>query len=208
MSLVSINVAIAEPIDLGNGPELTAIVKRPVAGPVHIGTDGLEGDAVGDTKNHGGPDQAVYVYTSEDYSHWEGLLNRPLEPGMFGENLTIRGCSSADVFVGDRVTIAEVVLEVTSPRIPCGTFTRRMGETASFTARFRDELRPGFYCRVIEEGAVSVGAEVDLTAGQRSVSVTEMVRLWGKTPDRETVERILAAPIAERARVDYERKLG
>ena len=41
-------------------------------------------------KHHGGPDQAVYVYGEHDYAWWSEQLGRPLEPGTFGENLTVR----------------------------------------------------------------------------------------------------------------------
>lgn len=206
MSLVSINVAQPDRVDLGNGPEVTAIAKRRVEGPVAVTRVGLDGDQVGDTKHHGGHDQAVYVYTTDDYRHWEGLLDRELAPGMFGENLTIDGFSSRDSFVGDRITVASVVLEVTAPRIPCGTFTRWMGESPSFIARFRQEMRPGVYCRVIEEGEVSIGDPVTLFDGARTVPVTEMVELWGKKIDSDTLDRLLAAPIASRSRADYERR--
>ena len=206
MSLVSINIARPDRVDLGAGPEVTAIAKRRVEGPVAVTRDGLEGDQVGDTKHHGGPDQALYVYTTDDYRHWEGLLDRELAPGMFGENLTVDGFSSGDLFVGDRLGVASVLLEVTAPRIPCGTFTRWMGESSSFVARFREEMRPGVYCRVIEEGDVSVGDPVAVTDGERTVPVTEMVELWGKKIDPETLDRLLAAPIASRARADYERR--
>lgn len=184
------------------------MAKRQVEGPVTVTRDGLDGDQVGDTKHHGGPDQAVYVYTTDDYHHWEGLLDRELAPGIFGENLTVDGFSSRDLFVGDRITVAGVVLEVTAPRIPCGTFTRWMGESSSFAARFRQEMRPGAYCRVLEEGEVSVGDPVTVFEGERTVPVTEMVELWGKTIDSDTLNRLLAAPIASRDRADYERKRG
>lgn len=206
MSLVSINIARPGRVDLGNGPEITAIAKRRVEGPVAVTRDGLDEDQVGDTKRHGGPDQAVYVYTTDDYRRWEGLLDRKLAPGTFGENLTVDGFSSQDLFVGDRLEVASVLLEVTAPRIPCGTFTRWMGESSSFLARFRNEMRPGVYCRVIEEGEISVGAPVTLLDGERTVPVTEMVQSWGKKIDPDILDRLLAAPIASRSRADYERK--
>ena len=37
---------------------------------------GITGDAVVNTKHHGGPDQAVYVYSAEDYEWWETGLGR------------------------------------------------------------------------------------------------------------------------------------
>ena len=207
MFLTSINVATPELIDLGNGPERTAIAKRSVTGPVSVGPEGLDGDQVADTRHHGGADQAIYVYTVEDYRHWEGLLGRELSPGIFGENLTVDGFSSGDVFVGDRLRVGTVVIELTAPRIPCGTFSRRMGESADFVERFRTELRPGVYCRVIEGGHVTVGDAVTLLPGERTVSIPDVVRLWGQKPDRPTLERLLAAPIDERSRARYERAL-
>ena len=64
----------------------SGIDKRPVDGPVALLSDGVDGDTICDTANHGGPDQAVYVYTKPDYDWWSAQLRRPLEPGVFGEN--------------------------------------------------------------------------------------------------------------------------
>ncbi len=198
---------------MGAGPESTAIFKTSVDGPIQVTEDGLEGDAVGDTKHHGGPDQALYVYFGSDYAHWERLLDRSLEPGVFGDNLTINGLSersstvsSKDLWVGDRLTVGSVELEVTAPRIPCGTFARRMELTASFIERFRSELRPGVYVRVIQPGQLTIGDGVSVVEGLRTVSIVEMVELWGQRPDADTIDRLLAAPISERDRTDFERK--
>lgn len=198
---------------MGAGLESTAIFKDTVEGPIRVTANGLAGDGVGDTKHHGGPDQALYIYFGADYVHWERLLDRKLEPGVFGDNLTIGGSehrsssvSSKDLWIGDRLTVGPVALEVTSPRIPCGTFARRMELPASFIERFRNELRPGVYVRVLEPGEVTVDDHVSVTAGSRTVSIVEMVELWGTKPDVDTIDRLLSAPIAERSRADLERK--
>ena len=213
MQLAAINIGMPKTVALGAGPESTAIFKTTVSGPIQVTEDGLEGDEVGDTKHHGGPDQALYLYFGVDYAHWERLLDRPLEPGVFGDNLTISGLdersttiSSSELWVGDRLTVGPVTLEVTAPRIPCGTFARRMGLPASFIEHFRNELRPGVYVRVLEPGELAVGDFVSVTEGQRTVSISEMVQLWGTKPDFETIDRLLEAPIAERDRADLERK--
>lgn len=213
MRLRAINIGMPRTIDIGAGPESTAIFKTTVDGPIQVTGDGLVGDAVGDTKHHGGPDQALYVYFGADYAHWERLLDRQLEPGVFGDNLTIGGSdarsntiSSNELWVGDRLAVGPVTLEVTAPRIPCGTFARRMGLPASFIDRFRDELRPGVYVRVLEPGEVTVDDPVAVVAGPRTVSIVEMVGLWGMKPDAGTIDRLLSAPIAERDRADFERK--
>jgi MOSC domain-containing protein YiiM len=213
MRLGAINIGMPKTVDMGAGPESTAIFKTSVDGPTAVTEDGLVGDTVGDTEHHGGPDQALYLYFGADYAHWEGLLDRPLEPGVFGDNLTIEGesersstVSSNELWVGDRLTVGPVTLEVTAPRIPCGTFSRRMELPASFIERFRNELRPGVYVRVLEPGDVTVGDRVSVIEGPRTVSIVEMVELWGVRPDVETIERLLAAPIAERDRAAFERK--
>ena len=96
MRVVSVNVKVPPP----GG---TAIDKQPQAGPVAVTVDGLAGDGVGNTKHHGGPDQAVYAYGTPDYAWWEAELGRPLAPGTFGENLTIDGLESAGLAIGDRL---------------------------------------------------------------------------------------------------------
>ncbi len=213
MRLEAINIGLPRQIDMGAGIESTAIFKTTVTGPVRLTTEGLDGDAVSDTKRHGGPDQAAYLYFGADYVHWEALLDRPLEAGMFGDNLTVAGTddrgstvSSRDLWIGDRLLIGDVTLEVTAPRIPCGTFSRRMEAPAGFTDRFRNELRPGIYTRVVEPGEVTVGDEVAVIEGARTVSIIEMVEWWGQKPNKATIDRMLAAPIAERTRADLERK--
>ena len=80
MQLLSINVGAARAVDPTRPYDLTGIYKHPVAGPVQVTVDGLAGDAIVDTKNHGGPDQAVYVYSGGDYAWWAAELGRSLRP--------------------------------------------------------------------------------------------------------------------------------
>ena len=70
MHLLSINIGAARTIGNANVSGQTGIYKLPVAGPVQVTADGLADDAIVDTRNHGGPDQAVYVYGGADYAWW------------------------------------------------------------------------------------------------------------------------------------------
>ena len=81
-----------------------------------------------DKKSHGGPDQAIYVYGGADYEWWSQELGKEISPGTFGENLTISELQSAHFNVGDYLHINDVILQVTAPRIPCGTFATRMDD--------------------------------------------------------------------------------
>lgn len=209
MKLISVNVGEKRTIRKAKASGETGIYKVPASAPVRVTRNGLAGDEISDKENHGGPDQAVYVYGVPDYEWWSRVLGRELAPGTFGENLTIAGLESAQASIGDRLRVGSVVLEVTGPRIPCVTLATRMGDPA-FVRRFRQAECPGLYCRVIEEGFVRAGDPVNVER-YRSETITaiEMFRdFFDPAPSEATIRRHLAAPIAVRARIAREAQLA
>lgn len=182
----------------------TGILKEGVDGPVRIGPAGLAGDHVHDKKHHGGSDQAVYIYFSEDYDWWSEELGFPVPPGTFGDNLTISGLDPAGIAVGDRFVIGDVVLEVTAPRIPCATLAARMDDP-TFVKTYRRAERPGAYCRVIAEGEVAAEMPVSHIpfVGER-LTLLDLFRAWfeRKQLPPARVRRMLQAPVAIRVRED------
>lgn len=185
----------------------TGIDKEPVDS-IEILDDGVAGDTVVDTKNHGGQDQAVYAYTRDDYDYWEAELDRPMPGGLYGENLTISGIESADVRIGDRFRIGDVELEATASRIPCQVFADKL-DIVGFVAEFRDAGRPGIYFRVITAGVVAPGAEITyLPAADTNVTILESYRLhYDRSATKEQLERHLASPLSARTRAECERRL-
>jgi MOSC domain-containing protein YiiM len=186
----------------------TGIRKQPVERG-YAGTLGLEGDVVANEKHHGGPDQALYLYSAEDYAWWGGELGVAPEPGTFGENLTLSTFGHAEVRIGDRFRAGPTLLEVTSPRIPCATFATRMGEP-NWVKRFAEARRPGLYVRVLEPGEIAAGDPVErLGGGEGHPTVVELMDAWyDPEPDAEVLERVLAAPVAIRDRAGFEKKLA
>ena len=203
MELISINVGQMRPLNNGKSSGQSGIFKLPVAGPVIVTELGLVDDVIVDTKHHGGPDQAVYIYGAPDYAWWSAELGTELEPGTFGDNLTISGLESGSFAIGDRLQVGEVVLEVTAPRIPCSTLAARMGDP-TFVKRFRAAERPGLYCRVIQTGRVRVDDAVTYEPYQGDrVTILEMFRdFYEPQLSAETLQRYQAAPIAIRDRVE------
>jgi MOSC domain-containing protein YiiM len=209
MQLVSVNVGQAVPIANAKAVGKTGIFKRPVSGPVRVTREGLADDAICDTSSHGGVDQALYVFGAPDYAWWSDELGMHLEPGTFGENLTISELESARLHIGDRLRVGAVTLEVTAPRVPCVTLARRMGDPA-FLKLFRSAERPGVYCRVLDEGAIQTGDPVTLepVQGNHPIPAIEMFRtFFDPEMDEVALRRYLAAPIAERARFMMEEML-
>lgn len=208
MRILSVNIGQQRTQPKGDGIETTGIYKTPADGPVHIGALEVQGDFIGDPEDHGGPDQAVYIYGAPDYAWWAEQLGHELAPGTFGENLTLSDFESARYNVGDRLQIGEVVLELTAPRIPCSTLARRMRDP-HFVKTYTAAERPGMYCRVIREGDVRAGDEVQyIPYAGPTVSCLDIFREHNsRNKDMERVRRILGAPIAIRARADFERDL-
>src|ERR1035441_6154847 len=85
---VSVNTGRASDAEWAGRLRRTAIDKRPAAGPVRVGRLGVAGDEQVDKENHGGYEQALYVYAREDLDWWVERLGRELPDGMFGGKIT------------------------------------------------------------------------------------------------------------------------
>lgn len=153
----------------------SAILKHAIDAPVTIGPLGLQGDAQKEQKHHGGPMKAVLIYGAAHYVRWDNVLRphalahqaalRAMSAdmdasaygfGAFGENLTVDGLTEQNVYLGDVWQVGGCVLQISEPRGPCATLTRRwmrpalLGEVTSTAAA-------GWYNAVREPGLVRVG---------------------------------------------------
>ncbi|WP_221166625.1 MOSC domain-containing protein [Rhizobium sp. NZLR5] len=188
-------MCIGNPERLAGKSYKTGIFKHAVNGAVMIDAEGLVGDAICNRKHHGGVDQAVYLEGSVCLDWWARELGHPINLGTFGENLVIEGLDNRQVAVGDRFMTGELVLEVTSCRIPCATFAARMNDP-KFVKRYTQAGRPGIYCRVIANGIVEAGLPVAYApfSGAR-VTMPEMMETFGRQLSVEDRQRYLSAPI-------------
>ncbi len=140
----------------------SGFVKLPVAGLVSVTKNGIEGDKQADDRYHGGEDQAVLMYANQHYPAWRQELNHPLiSPGGFAENLTVDRLTEDSVCIGDQYQIGDVVLEVSSVRIPCWKITRRW-QISGLTERVRETGRTGWYARVLRPGEIHAGQTIHL----------------------------------------------
>jgi MOSC domain-containing protein YiiM len=199
MRVLSVNIGRPRP-NPWKRLDATGIDKRPVDGPVAVrapgpkgtGTVGLAGDRAYDVKHHGGNDQAVYAYAREDLDDWEQIVARELPNGAFGENLTTSGIDVNSALIGERWRIgADVILEVSVPRIPCTTFQNWMGRPG-WTLQFTIAALPGPYLRVIQPGAVRSGDPIVITS-RPDHKVTVSLAFRAMTTQPKLLPRLLEA---------------
>jgi MOSC domain-containing protein YiiM len=192
--ILSINTGLVQPLFVGRETQtqsvMSAIRKAPLSGHVTVNRLGIEGDERADMSVHGGLDKAVYLYPHEHYAFWvtarERVLRQqePLSFGVMGENLTTKGLLETELWVGDRLEIGRLVLEVTEPRAPCYKFAARMG----YPQAIRHMLQSGFtgvYLKVIMPADIAAGERIHVLPGSREVSIASIngQRLRGRQRD-------------------------
>lgn len=191
-SILSVNIGQPTWAEWVGEDRATGIDKRPVAGAVRLEPLGVEGDHVLDTSAHGGVDQAVYAYASEDAAWWAESLGREVRPGNVGENLTTVGIDLNDCVVGERWRVGTALLEVSRPRIPCSVFAGFWG-VPDLVRRFTERARPGTYLRVVTPGSVQAGDSIEV-AHRPEHGVTIDVVFRALTLEPALLPRLLDAP--------------
>ena len=163
--LLSVNVGLPREIQWNGKVVRTAIWKSPVSGRIVARRLNLDGDGQGDLAGHGGEQRAVMVYQLEAYQYWEQELGRKdFDYGQFGENFTVEGLPDDQVCIGDRYKIGTAVFEVTQPRVTCYRVGIRMNNP-EMPSLLVSHHKPGFYFRVITEGEVGAGDDIQKIVG-------------------------------------------
>ena len=139
-------------INVSNG----GVPKRAVA-EAHVGTNGLEGDAVNHPKVHGGPERAVCLFPVELIRQLQDE-GHPIFPGAVGENLTTAGLAWDELAPDAVLDIGEAQVQLTTRVEPCNTIADYF-ENGQFK-RIQPKRVPGetrWYARVLREGTVRAG---------------------------------------------------
>lgn len=188
----TVNVGRPRPLQVNGHTVLTAIWKHPIDGRVPLRGVNLRGDEQADRTVHGGPDKAVYAYAIEDTEWWEAELDRPLGPGAFGENLTVRGLPVSQAVIGEQWAVGSTLLQVSQPRLPCFKLGLRMNDPR-FLKWFARAGRPGTYLRILDAGDIGAGDEI--TVEERPAhGVTSAVVSRALLCERQLLALALTAP--------------
>jgi ferredoxin-NADP reductase/MOSC domain-containing protein YiiM len=173
--VASVNVGLPKDVSWHGKTVYTGVWKRPVPGVSQVRRLNIDGDGQGDLAGHGGENRAVFVYQLDSYEYWQRELGRSdFEYGQFGENFTVSGLPDDEVCIGDRFQIGDALFEVTQPRVTCYRVGIRMNDPR-MPALLVSHHRPGFYFRVLREGAVQPGDPiVKVAAGPEEMTVAEI----------------------------------
>ncbi|MTH98167.1 MOSC domain-containing protein [Roseibium sp. RKSG952] len=153
-----------KPEHLWNGKPMSAIRKLATSAELHTGLTGLEGDQQADLTVHGGPDKALHLYPSEHLAGWRGEFPEKadvFQPGGFGENLSTTGLTEENTCIGDVFSIGTARIQISQGRQPCWKLNMHTGIDA-MAPRFQRTAKTGWYFRVLEEGWIKAGDDINL----------------------------------------------
>lgn len=206
--VMSINVGRPREVSYQNKTISTAIWKTAIQNPVRLSRTSLAGDGQADLANHGGENMAVLIYSYDHYSYWEKQLNRKLEYGSFGENVTVAGLTEHDVNIGDTFEWGEAIVQVSQPRYPCYKLSIRH-QAPEIPQLVLDNGFTGYYVRVLQSGMVST--ESDFHILQRhplGISVSDVSEAFiNKNNTTDTIEKIRAILAVKELSAGWRKKL-
>jgi len=210
MRVVSVNVGKPRTMTWDGEPVQTGIYKTAVAGRRTVGWTNIDGDGQADLAVHGGVHQAVYGYPWEHYAYWRTVMPEiVLEPGSFGENLTLEGLTEDTVHIGDRLRIGTAELIVTIPRQPCYKLANKLGRP-EVVREMLESGTSGFYFAVAAPGEVAAGDAVEVVSRDpQEVTIADVNRMYiGKTSDVDLFRRVLLVDaMPERWRKRFQARL-
>ena len=178
LKLVSLNIALPETVNLGGGNKKyrTGIFKKPITKKIFLSESGFDGDGVGDTRIHGGMDLAVCAYFTGHFSFWEDELNRKIEAGAFGENLSLAGINETQIHIGDKFSLGDAEIEVSQPRQPCHKLNKKF-QFQGMACKVQTTGYTGCYFRVKKPGWIKPDFVIKkLCDGDKKISI-DMVNI-------------------------------
>lgn len=121
---------------------------------------GMSGDAHKFPDIHGGPDRALCLFSLDRILELQAE-GHPIFPGAVGENVTISGLDWNEVTPGAKLSLGEVLVEITSYTTPCNSIPESFID--GHYQRIAQKVHPGYsrvYARVLRPGRIAVGQPV------------------------------------------------
>lgn len=171
-----------------NGKEFSsALIKDIYIDEISVNEVGLSKGMISDKINHGTPEKAVFANALSNYPLWEKFLNKKLNMGSLGENLTIKGIDERSVYIGDIHKIGSAVLQVSQPRKPCAKLYK-IHQNKDFTKFIFSTGLTGWYYRVLKPGIIKTGDIIDIKSVENvKLSIMELNKLFFEPNGNEDI---------------------
>ena len=206
MKVISTNIG-AKTIIFWNGEEQsTGIYKYPTDTAIRLEKETVADDVIADRRVHGGIFKACYLFSSAQYPYWkEKYPHLDWNWGMFGENLTVEGLDETKVRIGSIYQIGTAKVQITQPREPCYKLGIRFGDQ-KILKEFIDHGFPGTYVKILDEGEVSPGDQVQLIQeSENPLTIQKFYTLlFARQKDAQLIKWALeseALPLGKRERL-------
>ncbi|MCW1360322.1 MOSC domain-containing protein [Campylobacter sp. US33a] len=154
---------------------------------------GIVDDGIADLKHHGGKDKAIFANSCQNYILWENFLNKKLNFGTMGENLSIDNLHESNVCIGDIHKIGDTILQVSEPRKPCVKISL-VHDNKNFTREIFKSGLSGWYYKVLQKGTINLGDGIKiLQKDSANLSVLELNKLFYQPKENLTIFNKLLA---------------
>ena len=181
--------------EIGDKRSPTGIFKQNVE-QVSVNELGIIGDIQADKRFHGGPEKALHQYSLQSYEKIIKrfpLLHKKAQPGMIGENLTATGMNESNVCIGDIYKMGSVIVQVSSPRIPCWKIDAKFNQPDLHRHISQYRLN-GWYYRVLENGNIALNNEITLQQRPNpDINIDTMLKVIHKESASQEIELAINA---------------
>jgi MOSC domain-containing protein YiiM len=150
-----------------NGATIRSSMRRsPKPSGIEVSFLRVLGDEFDAAKVHGVREAVVYALASDFYVDFAKAIDRSVEFGSFGENLTMSTLDETKMMLGDEYKVGTVLLNF--------VFQNR-----STQETFVSFGRPGVYFEVLAEGKISSGDVFQLSKSHHcEYSIADVFRMW------------------------------
>ncbi|MFD0798058.1 MOSC domain-containing protein [Maribacter chungangensis] len=194
MKVIATNIGTPTTVTWNGAEEQTGIFKYPTKEGLFLTKNDVKGDTVIDRVHHGGINKACYLFSADYYPYWKALYPRhEWDWGMFGENFTISGMDESKIRVGNIYKIGTATVQVSQPREPCYKLGIRFG-TQAILKQFIVHNHPGTYVKIIEEGNVMEGDNLNLLKeSKNSLTVQQFYELMFQKEKSQDILKLFMA---------------
>ncbi len=194
MRVLSTNLSQPRDFEFQGQKIRSSMIKRPSVDGLIVKKLNIENDIFDAPKYHCREHSVVYAFSWPGLQSYAQVLSlTDIQMGDVGENLSLSELDEAQVFVGDQFQVGEVLLEATSPRIPCSKLNFRF-QSKDAQRLFIKHGKSGVYFRVLRPGRIQLGAlfqRTHLQEGSPSIQDCYDLLTKRKPIDKELVKSFL-----------------